>query len=460
MRAMVDSKTIPIPNIHKRLLSTREAWELSLLHHLRNLKRYVLPGITFEGLGFGGADDVNTVLYPNTTNSSGIIAPTGTIFTTPKWYLSADNRWQFSSSIDHVEGLALSKNRIIDYFEVAGTVSSTLQMTGNKGMWIWFDPYDVNNPVRYNTGPTVRSTVGLAGTPNEFWRGALTTGSSPEPYSPPLETGTFSGQIAWTQNPFQQYATNWMCFGTEEIYPPPVSTTAAGYNDIAPPTASFDVRGTSYLIYPISVSMAVTVTNNTAFTQTGMRARACGSFQHRLLDRVENVASGFYGLLEPVIKANEATLFWSGDKWSFPIRHPVPNAYAAPAPPTFTSSAEDVSPATSTSMTGGANFGAVNWCSLQKMLAQNFPVLEIYNNSQDPLSVVTLSVQATVHYGISPLDYLQLQERLAHNARCLSPCPGGFPKSVHKAASSQSTPRLTAASTNRIHPCFLTPTRL
>lgn len=375
----------------KAEMTSKEAWLLSLLRHLGKGSNYLLPSPTFSGLGFASPSDFMSLLIPSYDSGSGIILPTNVVTNSPA-LVSSDARNLSMNGDLRTEGIQMTKTRVLNYFRTTGKVNTTIPLTGNTGMWIWVDPYDAFYPVRYNSGQYTPST----GAQNPYWKGSFQAGlNSNYPYFTTTVNGV-SGGLPWSVNPFQPYASNWLCVGAETPYPF-INT----YPSPTAPNALPIVYGTSYMIYPVSVTLSVSAADNTAFSQTGMRVRGLGSFQHRLLNRVEDVPSGFYGLQEPFVKANAANSVWSGDSWSFPIRHPAPTVFSVPAEPTWAATPSEVAP--NTANASGVNFPMSNWISVQKMLSQDFPVIEIVQSAQTEVQSVALSINVNIEYAISPL---------------------------------------------------------
>lgn len=396
----------------KGVMTSKEAWLMSLLRHLGRGSNYLLPSPTFAGLGFASPSDFMSLLVPSIDTINGIIIPTNQVTNSPT-LLSADARSLPMNGDTRTEGIQMTKTRVLNYFRTTGKVNASVPLVGNEGLWIWVDPYDVYYPVRFNYGDYTPTS----GAQNMYWKGAFSAGITPDPYSTTTAGGVSSG-LPWSVNPFQPYASNWLCVGAETPYP---FINQFPNNGL---TAIPIVYGSSYMIYPISVSMNVSVADNTAYTQTGMRVRGVGSYQHRLLNRVEDVSTGFYGLQEPFIKSNAANVVWSGDSWSFPIRHPAPTSFAPPAAPTWGSTPSEVSPSTTSS--AGVSFPMSNWISVQKMLSQDFPVVEIIQSSQNSTQAVALSINVTVEYALSPLGLGSAAPSSGAETTVPFECPGWF----------------------------------
>lgn len=361
------------------LLNTKQAWQLSLLRHLHNGHVYKLPSPTFSGLGIS---DFNFCLFPTFDNFPGIATPDGKVFNAPALAVAPPSRMTNLNNT-HTEWMNAQRARDLNYYVVEGVVDSQFTITGNKGVWIWADPTDMVNPIRYSSGPSNQP----------FWMGDFDSlvGPSSGPYDQ-IVTGGACNRLQWTSNPYGGIATNYVCNGTQSLYPLDIAPDG-------PPSINGwpDVRAASFLAYPISSHLKVQVTNNTAYTQTGMRTRGALQGVRRLLNRVEDIGTGYYGLDVPFVKSNNAEAIWSGDSWTFPVRNPVPtsNFTTGGAAPTWPLLGQppDVAP-------GTAQFAYNNWCSVQKMLSQDYPVIEILESSPAS-SDYTISVSVSFHARIA-----------------------------------------------------------
>jgi len=257
----------------------------------------------------------------------------------------------------------------MNYQIVEGVVSGQLTLTGNDAIWIWCDPFDINYPIRYS--------VGAANA--RFWDCGIQATGSVGPFSVP-PAGTCGG-LTWTETPYF-LQTNWLQDKVYALYPTPsiVDTNAAAVMSI----------GSSYMVYPLSVTLDVSVANNTSYSQTAMRARNANDVTHRFIERVEDATTGYYGLHSAFIKSNRTMSVWSGDTWGFP-RVDAPQS-------TVDTVVSGQSPGVS------EESRVYNWFSLNDMLQRQFPVVECFQSSSNGSSTsVTISIEARVKIALSPL---------------------------------------------------------
>lgn len=360
--------------IPKLLLSEYERWLIKIIRNIQCPdKLFVPPSLDIFGLGGSGARFAFR-FAPTSVGANGAAAPTGSIVLD-----NADSR-----AIDHFDGLDNTATHQLNYMMTGGRVLHEVTLTGSEGMFAWFDPLDINSPLRINRGPAS----------GEFWHGSL-VGSNVSPYND-IPQGV-SEHHGWTNSPF--------IFPTDYSLPEADAVTGFAKCELYPhgdgyPVAGAGVycaAGTSFLVYPVAVRFTIQEVS-TAFTAVSMKARSAdavieGSALQRLFNRIEDPRNGAYGYYAAPIQSKCTQLAYRATKWAFP--HAYTTNIAAGATPVMPS-VDAVPPPIY------AAVGVSNWHSLQRALTSDYPMVEVRQVSEDANSTSTLTIAVEVDYAISP----------------------------------------------------------
>lgn len=386
--------------VRQFLLSDYERWLLKIIRNIQCPdKLFVPPSLELPGPGGVGYDFAFRFLSSG-HNPSGIsIPPSGTI------QANGSN----VRNTDHMDGLDNTSSHQLNYITTGGRVLHELTLTGGEGMFVWFDPTDILQPLRVNRGPT----------DERFWQGSLHGGSSTSPYGTDPNVGGRSETIGWTASPFI-FPTNYMPIDNGdtgdgmsavkcEIYP-----AADGYDETVPNKAYY-VAGCSFMMYPLAVRFVVQEVS-TAYTAVSMKARSAeatiaGSAIQRLFNRIEAPGNGAYGYYAAPVQSKCTKLAYRATKWMFP--HTYSNTVTPGSLPSM-----------STSEPAGAAayppLGVANWHSLQRALTSDFPMVEIRQVSEGAASNATVTIAVEVDYAISPTS---LVSGMASHAGVTMDCP-------------------------------------
>jgi hypothetical protein len=370
------------------LMTQEEAWLLRIIAHLDNPTSvlYAPPSPRFDAIGMSTNADVLTRIVPTYSNGTGtVVFPTNVLVSHSTRTIGTDY-------------LNLTKTKCMNYTQVTGRCTQTLTLKGNEGAWIWFDPFDMTNPLRINS-------AAVNDDPNQgrYWQGSL-YGKPFSPYGDVHQTGGVSKFYTWTDSPYVYPTDYTMSYLPTESPPPdlgkPRRTGLYPYDQQYEIDVEVGVDQTylwtasSFLQYPANVNIEISVADNTAFSATGFRVNTNDSCVHRFMTRVENPETGDRGFYDPFVKANRASANWSGSQWIFPTVDTA-NSQTNEQPIHPSDASPPGQPYCCT--------GVANWHSLQRCLANNLPVFEVLQGAEREAIQCTLSIVVTVEYYLVPL---------------------------------------------------------
>jgi hypothetical protein len=397
-------------------MSVKEAWLIHLAHHLMSDVSHIVP----PGISLNSASQV--------TEEMKYLGYKGDDTFTP-------DRVNLSQNFVVPERPFLCSKEM-NYVPTQGRVFANVSMTGDKRMYVWFDPFDAENPLKIN----------LEGSPAQTRSGAMgslrgNTASFPTDVAAGGESQSWPWSVGHDPRliPTEYVNLQGGFFGAGSgfaravpLYPHDLYFENEA--DVLVPISS---SATNYMKWVCDSKLTVSVSTPTAFTATAMRVRTRDSTIHRVSERIEVPAQGDYGLTGPYVHSELAESSWKGSCWLNPTVYREVNR---------TSGNVFIIPQTGTDLGLYDARGVCNYHSLNRCLAEMVPVIEVEQATDNPEREVSYSIELVVNMCLVPVstqtttvsnEYLTFPASLPHWYQPL--CYAG---SVHPATASAATSSL------------------
>lgn len=279
-------RNIPINSSALELMKTTEQyWQLNLLECLYNPRHeYALPGVSQNWFAMGNAhyDDytaTGTTPAPFTSNNTCMPLGTGGVNgTDPSQPVMAvfqdvgDTWWQ-------VPTVQFDSSSQAKYELRHGKVRGSVTVTSSGYFVIWFDPYNMQNPVHVTC---LRSS-------DEAWTNPTNSAGMIDPLS--ASEATYS----WDYDPYR-------------------GSLGRLYNQDA---KAFFQRDLSSLVYIGGAELEVAVSTTTAYSNAGMKSRNNANYESRFFNTP--TLKGEYGDPGVTVQAKSAYASYCGSTWSQPL---------------------------------------------------------------------------------------------------------------------------------------------
>lgn len=369
-----------------QFVTVKEAWQLHLLHHILRPKSHIVPPTPFHAELDAERVEVGML---------GVIG--GASFIADREFLTNSTRAHHGRSASG----SFSINRENNYIPITGRSLVNFTLTGNQEAYIWFDPYDWDYPIKMNTA-LATDTFRMNG-----------SYVSAAPYTPNISSTRLSYRFGWSPGgdprvvptEFANCAGVGMAANTTAfalpVYPHDASIASAS----GPFSFGALFYATNVLQWVCDATLRVSVVNATAFSAVGMRARTHDVTAHRYAERIEDPATGDYGLTTPAVDARYAETTWCGSAWDVPYRYRQINSATNVISPLPVSEAANAS-----YLPGGQS----NWHSLQRALENLVSPVEVFQTTDTPTRTITYSVELIVNKCLIPVSTLSTSVPAEH----------------------------------------------
>jgi hypothetical protein len=372
------SYNVNTKKLERNLIGIQESWENSLLANLLTGKVvYVPPSIHFDDNPFS-AQIVAPMIY-----STGDYTTFNQTMPTNVRVCALGNG---GTQIEY------DSTKRFNYTTNTGFANYTLPLVAGTIAWVWADPYDVMYPIKVSLGPNADNvatgfdygpwTCGFGSSSGAF---DPTTGS---PWYKNFDSVYLTG--GWTSTPYTspndwtmgQYGVVPQNGNYYALYP---NTSTLAYDASITTLA----EGVSNLYFAENVSMIVEAADKTGFSGCAMKVRNVASSFNRLIDRIENPATGNYGNTTNFTPATRAHCLWTADKWT-----------QARIPSSLVSGGEVplIIPNEGNFITAGGPACSYMWYSLNRAIQEGWPLVEIQINGTSDSSIdFSVNLNMSVH---------------------------------------------------------------
>lgn len=353
-------------------MGLREQWEVSLLKALSNpMQTFVPPSIVMADNPLSSMlMDPN--LYP-VGDSNFFIAgiPTNVIVG--------------SSGRQTSTFLGVNKVKRLNYTPISGNAQAQMSVFGGTVIWVWADPLDVLYPIKTSLGPASNSVpLGSSYGPWTCGLNAPLDNVIGNPWTPTYAS-TYAN-FSWSNNPYVS-PNNWNAGHRGQV------PADGRFYDLYPPSAAQPFIGVpitescSNLYFVNNSRLRVETSDITAFNGASFRTRSVETNFNRYLDRIDNPGTGQYGNCTNFHRANAAVALWSSTEWE-PCRIGAADTGEGSNPVPY--------PSVGSSISGFQAAALYQWASLNRAIANGYPIIEVQVSGTSTTSTVDLALTLEV----------------------------------------------------------------